>query len=235
MNKRAAVLVMVGLLACAGASAAPPADTGTPMTLPPGLLMRPDKSVISQAPRLGRTLMPGPARTRLTAIYDSLATRDPTGIYMAGAGTIVTGPQSFAGQNWVASAFTPAANAVVMEVQVGAGTLTGPSNPVMITIFADSAGLPGAALWSAETTATLPAFGSCCAVVAVKIKDGLAVAAGVQYWLGLTTLSAAPDTMAAWSYNVADQIDPGIAAENAGSGWVSATIQPSLAFAILGT
>jgi len=71
--------------------------------------------------------------------------------------------------------------------------------------------------------------------VEAKIKDGLALTAGLHYWLGLTTLSGAPDTLAAWSYNVADQIDQGMTAENTGAGWFSATIQPSLAFAILGT
>jgi hypothetical protein len=191
-----------------------------------------DKKIV-YANHAVRSYVPLPAHSPThTTIFDNLATLDPQGVYMDGTGYTIGGPNSATGQIWLAAAFTPTANATVTEVDVAAGFVEGTKNSVVVGVYADASGIPGQLLWSGN--AKLPTFGDCCAVATLTDKAGLPITAGTQYWVGITTPSTGTDTFAAWSFNVADQIDSGVSAENQGSGWVAGTSLPPVAFAVFG-
>ena len=92
--------------------------------------------------------------------------------------------------------------------------------------------MPGTELCSHN--AVLPDFGTCFAVAAVGGKAGVALTAGTRYWIGLTTLPDGGDTIAAWNLEVFDQVDPGTAAQNRGSGWQAGPSAPQFTFGVYG-
>ena len=214
------------LLAFAGSIAAHAA-----VAAPPNFTISADKlvTILKSVPQ---HFTPLPATHGVTAIFDNLASLDPKGVYMAGSGYTLGGPQSVVGQAWAAAAFTPAANATVTEIDVAAGYILGTKRDVSIHIYADNGGVPGQDLWSHN--ARLPTEGSCCAVATVTDTTGLALTGGTQYWVGITTTKNAPDLFGIWNFNVADQVDPGLTASNLGSGWKANPSLPNLAFAVFG-
>jgi hypothetical protein len=218
-------IIMLALAAVVTAGAAAAAS-------PDGVSLSSDNRIMHATHGMRAYTRLNPHRTAKTAIYDGLAELDPNGVYLVGTGDTLGGPKSVVGQIWLANAFTPAANATVTEVDVAAGYAGGATNEVMVHIYADAAGLPGQELWAGK--ASLPNFGDCCAVGVAKSTTKLALSAGTQYWVGITTLKDGTDTFAAWDYNVADQIDAVPTAWNHGDGWVASTALPVDAFAVYG-
>ena len=196
---------------------------------PPAFTLSTDQKIVTLN-SAAAAFTPFSARSGLTPIFENLATLDPKGVYMAGTGYAIGGPNSAIGQAWYASAFTPAANATASEVDVAAGFIEGTKATLTVHIYADAAGLPGKELWAHN--ASLPTAGGCCALVAVQVKGGVPLTAGTQYWVGLTTLGTSEDTFASWFFNVADQVDTGTAAENQGSGWYPQPLLPNVAFGV---
>jgi hypothetical protein len=205
------------------------ATTANVYAAPPDITLSADKRIVTLN-SASTTFTPPPSKSGLTTIYSNLATLDPKGVYMAGTGYAIGGPASPIGQAWYAAPFTPASNASADEIDVAAGDLNGINETVTVTLYADASGLPGQELWSHNATVT-PA-GGCCGLVAVSVKGGVPLTAGTQYWVGLTTPSSGTGTFAAWFFNVADQVDTGLAVENLGSGWFSQPLLPNVAFGV---
>lgn len=176
--------------------------------------------------------LPAAHRPELPAIYENFAWRYPKGVFNASTGASVGGPMTLHGQIWLAAGFTPARDARVQEIDLAAGFIAGSKNLVQVGLYADAGGAPGALIWSGRTA--LPLFGACCGLVVLKPRVAPAVRGGAPYWVGVTTLPGVPDLTAAWNLEVLDQIDPGPAAQNRGSGWVSGPSTPPFAFGVYG-
>jgi len=98
----------------------------------------------------------------------------------------VAGPDSGIAEQWVAMPFTPTQNAEVDLIAVAIEHHTGSPNSFVLSLNADSGGLPGTPIqtWSVNNS---PQYGTCCVVDVVKGTGGIRVAKGVQYWVVAST------------------------------------------------
>jgi hypothetical protein len=173
-----------------------------------------------------------PRSPALHAIYENFANLYPQGEYNASTGAALSGPNTLHGQIWLAASFIAAKSVTLKEIDVAAEFINGAKNLVSVGLYADAAGVPGTAIWSTNTA--LPTFPSCCTMVALTDKAGAPLTAGTRYWIGITTLSNASDTSAAWNIAVKNQVKPDLAAQNRGTGWQAGNAVPSFAFGVYG-
>lgn len=181
----------------------------------------------------------------LVALYDNLARKYPKGLYNKLAGRAVTGGNNTIGypKQWLAAAFTPAANRSVKRIQLSL-KYAGGTNKIVVALYDDASGVPGAPLkvWHLDN---LGNYGTCCDLVVVKSGGGIPVTAGQQYWVVVKTDDAGLDAYFAWDYNVTNQTDPSNSAvycENTptftcagGNGeWAADGGTPGTAFAVYG-
>lgn len=149
------------------------------------------------------------------------SSRYPLGVYWCCNGWTISGTGSQLGfQTAEAMPFTPTMSATVTHIGVAIGYISG-DNQVIVSLNADSGGLPGTSLGS-FTAANLPALGTCCAVEVGTIP-GISVTAGTQYWIVVQTSTSNSTTWAAWNENDTDQSTQNFAFQNSqdGSGWIS--------------
>jgi hypothetical protein len=216
------LLAFAGLIAVSSAASA---------AMPPGVTLSADKKIVYIDRIFHPFHAPSPPAGK-KIIFSNLATLDPLGVYMVGTGLAFGGPDGVIGQDTIAVAFTPTVTAAITEVQAALGYIEGKKSAALINIYADSAGSPGTLLWSQRVK--MPASGDCCASATAKNVTGLTLTAGTQYWIGAAALPGAPDTFAAWSFNVADQVTTAQFASDLGNGWILSPTLPNLAFAIYG-
>jgi hypothetical protein len=189
------------------------------------------------------TLVAEPALTRTTAnfkdsglvtIFSNLAAKYPKGQYWCCSGYNVMGPSQ--GEQWMAAAFTPAADHTVTTIEVAVGYSQGKTNGVVLSLNSDNNGVPGKALktWNASG---LPRFGTCCTLVVKSDSAGIPVSAGKQYWVVLSTNSHELDTVDAWNVIDTDQVDSATVATYPGTSnkWETFQTTPGLGFAIKGS
>jgi hypothetical protein len=169
---------------------------------------------------------------KLKQIAGNLGTYYPKGLYFCCYGFTITGPNNSLGigQYWDAVAFTPAANATATEVDAGVAYVEG-TNGVVLSLTSDAGGIPGTVLWSGNAK-NLGNFGSCCTLAVGKIKGGVALTAGTQYWLTVTTNKAEANEYAAWAFNSTDETDTQTIASNTGSGWTAGEAVPGVSFGV---
>jgi hypothetical protein len=217
------------LFAIAGAIVA---NTACLAASPGTLTVNPDGRATHVAPAMHVAAAPRPRHTASSTIYDSFASLDPNGVYMAGQGNAFG--DLGAGYSFkVAAAFTPAANATVGEIDVAAGQFGGKQKVAELHLYADSSGVPGTEIWSHEIV--LPPDGTCCGVIATEVETGsVKLTGGTQYWVAITTATTAPGTAGSWYFNVADQVDAIPMAFWTPSGWNASPSLPNVAFAVYG-
>ncbi len=179
----------------------------------------------------------------LVKIYDNLGTAYPKGVYWCCEGATISGPDSPGNVEWWDGvAFTPKSNHTVTKIELALGYLGG-TNEVIVSLDSDADGVPGTPIktWKVKN---LPNGGTCCTLAAVTDKSGVAVTAGVQYWITVTTNSSDKDAFLFWNVNDTDQIDPAPSAARCYSTngqcrqdngkWVAVPETPGLALAVLG-
>jgi hypothetical protein len=167
---------------------------------------------------------------KLKTIYSNLGTGSSA--YNCCVGWTISATGSVVGsENWVANAFTPAANATIVQIDLGVGYVTG-TNSVEVAIATDNGGKPGRFLDNWDL-GNLPTFGTCCTLITVKDGDeGIAVKANTQYWLVVKTdAKKSPDTWNAWNL---DNSATGQLANNTGTGWTNRGVSQQGAFDLLG-
>jgi hypothetical protein len=191
-----------------------------------------------------RTSSPRAAETpesddNLVKIYDNIGTAYPKGTYNCCQGAVISGSQTEV-EWWGGVAFTPRANRLVTKIKIAIGYNSG-TNEVFVNLNSDSAGVPGAPIktWKVKN---ISGAGSCCAVTTVVDKAGIAVTAGVRYWVTVTTNGSDKDAFLSWNVNDTNQVDPALNAarckgtlcrEDDGK-WVAVQQTPGLALAVLG-
>jgi len=194
----------------------------------------------------GTTMVAGPAiRTPvqrakeepgLVAIFDNMlpVKKYPYGTYFCCYAPGIVGPDNQWGipEQWFAEAFTPSVNATVTKIELGVTYIAG-TNSVNVGLYSDAGGLPGTSLVSRDLD-NLPTFGGCCATITLKDSQGVAVTAGTQYWVVVSTDSKDEDFLGSWNYNTSDQVTKINQAENFGSGWQLDTVAPGVALAVWG-
>jgi hypothetical protein len=171
----------------------------------------------------------------LVTIFSNLAATYPKGRYWCCTGYNVMGPNSGAGEQWMAAAFTPGANHTVTKIEVGVGYSQQGTNGVVLSLNRDNNGVPGKALktWNAMG---LPRFGACCSLVAKSDSSGIPVSAGTQYWVVLSTNSNEVDTVDGWNVIDTNQVNSATVATYPGAHnkWETFPTTPGLAFAVEG-
>jgi hypothetical protein len=182
-----------------------------------------DKKITFAIPHKGK---------KFPVIYSNIATKYPKGPYYPYYGLTVAGPTSQIGLVETAVAFTPASNATVSEIEAAVGFIEG-VNGAVLSIYSDAGGLPGSSLGDFKVSG-LPTFGDCCEIATTTATKHLALAAGTQYWLVISTDTKESTTWDAVSSQTTDQLDPVLQAGNEGSGWVSYSSAFAPAVAILG-
>lgn len=144
----------------------------------------------------------GSTPARVT-IFSNLGTGDTA--YDCCTGYTVVGPQGGPGELWVAAAFTPDSDRIVTEIDVAVSYHDAGKNKVVLSLYADDNGLPGAVLGSWALT-DLPEFQTCCTVAVKQGKKRLSVSVkgGTQYWVVLSNPSTNKDLQAVWNWNTTD-------------------------------
>lgn len=122
--------------------------------------------------------LPTPIFTNLGPTLSNLY-NDTTGYYVLGPSNSV----GF-GEQWIGLPFTPQANATATLLVAAIGIESGTSL-VDLGLYSDSGGTVGTLIAGGSST-KIPAFGTCCQVVEVKIP-ATALKAGTQYWIAATT------------------------------------------------
>jgi hypothetical protein len=111
---------------------------------------------------------------------------DTTGYYVLGPTNSVGD-----GEQWIAVPFTPEANSTVTGLQMAIGLISGTAE-VFVGLYSDNSGSVGTLMAGGPST-KIPAFGTCCELVSVKVSPQ-SVTAGTQYWIGVQTVDMhAPD------------------------------------------
>jgi hypothetical protein len=198
----------------------------------------------AKAPATTTTAAPPPAP--LTTFFTNIGRKYPNGVYYCCAGIPVTGPNNNenAPEQWYAVAYTPSATFTLKRIQLAVGYFSGTNN-IIVAVFGDNGtGLPNVQLgeWHVRN---MPPNGSCCLTETSVIGAGLALAAGVKYWIALKTINTDKDALVFWERNTTDQVNSVAAAsfcsqDHQGSctvndHWISAgATKPAPAFALLG-
>jgi len=229
MPERNLLFASVLVLAAAGAAAAGE-NPGVPVTIQGTHA----KMMVLPAAPTQAVISPTENGKGLVTIFSSLASKYPKGVYWCCTGYNVMGANSGAGVQWMAGAFTPAAGHTLTRVEVAVGYSGQGPNGVVISVNDDNAGIPGKALkkWSVSG---LPVFGTCCTIVVKTDKAGIALSAGKQYWIVLSTNSSETDTVDGWNVSDADQVDQATTASYDGSAWHVFQTAPGVAFAVQGS
>lgn len=155
----------------------------------------------------------------LTRLYDN-SSKYALGVYWCCNGWTVSGTGSQVGfQAAEAMPFTPSVNATITRIGVAVSYISG-DNEIVVSLNADSGGLPGTSLAS-FTLSNLPALGECC-TTEVESVSGVPVTAGTQYWIVVQTTTPSSTTWAAWNENDTNQTTQPFAYQNSqqGSGWI---------------
>ena len=172
----------------------------------------------------------------LITIFSNLGAAYPKGEYWCCTGYNVMGQNSGAGEQWMAAAFTPAADHTVTKIEVAVGYSQQGTNGVVLSLNLDNNGVPGKALktWNASG---LPRFGTCCGLVVKTESAGIPVSAGKQYWVVLSTNSKEQDTVDGWNVIDTNQVDAATVATFPGTNnqWNAFQTTPGLAFAVKGS
>lgn len=158
----------------------------------------------------------------LTKIASNIS-KYPYAKYFCCYGWTLSGPNSGIGEQiWLATPFTPSANVTATKLEAAAGWFGG-TNALVLSIAEDSGGLPGNTLGSA-TVDNLFDFGTCCTLDEGKLKPGVSLTAGTQYWFVMSTNNNDADFEGAWSINTTDDRENVYTlAVNSGSGWGTET------------
>jgi hypothetical protein len=189
------------------------------------------------------TVVAEPARSRpaailedsgLVTVFSNLAAKYPKGQYWCCAGYNVMGPGQNLGEQWMAGAFTPAADHTVTRIEVAVGYSQQGPNGVVLSLNSDNNGVPGKALktWNASG---LPRFGDCCGLVVKSDSSGIPVSAGKQYWVVLTTNSKEKNTVDGWNFNDTNQVDSATVASYSNNKWTVFQTTQAVGFAVLGS
>ena len=136
------------------------------------------------------------ASCEFTAILaGGLAYNDKVGFGLCGAGANCGFTQ------FVGMPFTPRSNATVMQVRVAVQYNSG-TNQVNLSLYNDVGGVPGTVLAGPVTVANLPSGGTCCTLAIANFESGVAVTAGVQYWVVANMPASGPgsDFNGAWDF-----------------------------------
>jgi len=161
------------------------------------------------------THLGGPAyhAPKLKTIYNNLGTG--TAVYNCCVGWNVTGSASLVGeQTWTATPFTPKAAVTLTEIQIAIEYVAG-TNGAIVTLNTDAKGVPSKKVLHKWNFSNLHAAGSCCDLSTGKVKSGVKLAKGKQYWIVAMCPS---DTWDAWNLNSTGVLGT-FAQQNNGGTW----------------
>jgi hypothetical protein len=197
-----------------------------------GVITSPDKTMTYSLRRNGPMVPYYVTSEKKPIIVSNIATKYPKSPYYAPDGLTISGPDTITGTIETAVAFTPAANATVSEIAAAVGNISG-TNGVVISIYSDAGNSPGSSLGDVSVSG-LQVFGSCCDLATAKVKKGISLTAGTQYWLVFSTSKKQADAFDAVSPQEIDQLDTYTEAGNFGTGWKVYTSSVAPAFVIHG-
>ncbi len=164
-------------------------------------------------------------RAGTSAIYSTIFTPYPDGLYWVGP------YQPFSSSVMLAVQFVPAKKAKATEIDAGISYTQGTTNAVTLTLYSDFQGNPDHPLASGVAT-HLGKLRTCCTLAVAKINK-TKLLAGTPYWV-VATVSG--DTVDAWNFETADQVDPQIfsGSVDGGKTWSPQKARPGLAVQVLG-
>jgi hypothetical protein len=180
----------------------------------------------------------------LKTIAGNLSTYKYGTFFCCFGNTIAAGPPNFPFQAWEAIPFTPTADATVTRVEASVGTFGGSdAGAFQIQLRADNNNSPGDPIKTFDI-ATEPTYGSCCTLDVGNDKAGIAVTAGTQYWIAITTSKKQTAFAGGWAFNSTDMRSHEVSSwcegsstycgTNSGKWVVGQSGDPLPAYAILG-
>ncbi len=158
------------------------------------------------------------APAALQKIFSNLGTG--TSVYTNSAWTL-SGPTSAQGfTQYVAMPFKSKANAHVEQVRAAVQYLGTGTNQVNLSLYTDASGTPGTLLAGPIVVRNTPLFFTCCKLAIANFSPGVAITAGIQYWVVADTPAAGTgsDFAGAWAFVPPSKLPVGI---NQGSNWFS--------------
>jgi hypothetical protein len=155
-------------------------------------------------------------------IFSNLGTASDA--YDASNGYFVSGQNnSLNGQKQdIAIPFKPAVDSTVIGVKLALQYYGYGFNGAAVAIFDDLGGLPGTPLAKAEVKNFLDFGIGCCQLVDWRLRTGLVVKAGIQYWVVGTTNKTSNDSVNTWDFVWNDQAGK-FAFQQDNGGWLLLT------------
>lgn len=188
--------------------------------------------------RFGRWLVPAAALVLFSigssahaSVLFSDLNANPASKYNSGSSWIIqgTGTGAYFAQGFT---FTPSATEGLSQVDIALSAVSG-SDSVIVTLNADSAGLPGSVLETWNVSG-LPAFGTCCVLQTLFPAVPLTLNLGTTYWLVATP--GATNTSAGWNVNNTGSTGPrAVQSSSGGAFTIFGANDDRGAFDIIGT
>jgi len=126
--------------------------------------------------------------------------KDKNAVYFSVFGnTIDQGVNGFPFLIWQGNAFTPATSATATAISVGLGDLNSGHGSIQLSLYSDNAGVPGTALGTGTAT-NVQDYGTCCGATTATLSPGVALTAGTQYWVVVSTTAQDTDIYG-WNFN----------------------------------
>ena len=126
--------------------------------------------------------------------------KDKNAVYFSIFGnTIDQGVNGYPFLIWQGNAFTPTASATATEVSVGLGDLDSGHGSIQLSLYSDNGGVPGTEL-ATGTATNVEDYGTCCGATTATLSSSVALTAGTQYWVVVSTTAQETDIYG-WNFN----------------------------------
>lgn len=126
--------------------------------------------------------------------------KDKSAVYFSIFGnTIDQGVNGYPFLIWQGNAFTPTVSATATEISVGLGDLDSGHGSIQLSLYSDSNGIPGTEL-ATGTATNVQDYGTCCGATTATLSSGVALTAGTQYWVVVSTTAQETDIYG-WNFN----------------------------------
>jgi hypothetical protein len=155
----------------------------------------------------------------LRKIFSNLGT--PTDAYDSTNGYFVSGQNNSlnAQKQDIAIPFKPRGNATILQVKLALQYYGYGANTAQVAIYSDAGGLPGAPLAKADLRDFEPFGSGCCVLAKWRLRTGLPVVQGTQYWVVGTTDNRSLDSVNTWDF-VWDDAPGTFAFQQNNGGWI---------------
>ena len=153
------------------------------------------------------------------------------GSYYCCEGWTISGTGTLGFSQSIGEQFQVSPGGSVSQIDVGVGYVEG-TNLFKVSLYTDSAGLPGTVLDSWSNLASPQAFGGCCGLITITGISGLSLSTGTNYWLTVAPEDVGSTLWGAWNFSNSALSNQAVSSDG-GATWGSSGFTNQGAFDVL--